>query len=287
MELLILLGIGLTIGGVALALDEDDDGTTQAEETVSPDAPDTLPVTSGSTITTSDGDDDFTASNQDETIFLRDGNDLAEGRGGDDRLFGGDGEDVLVGGEGNDFLRGGADDDTLVDNAGSDTIHGDGGNDLIFATTAVDGEGIVEFSRGVIDGRITDFSELNQYYTPSTDTDEQADEIFAGAGDDTVFAGDGDTVTLGDGNDILGVGDWVVSSHDPVIVTDFNPSEDVLVYSHDNEGPLPNLSVNHLSGGEGEALLFADNVLVARLPGVGGDFTIGDVSIVERADNVI
>lgn len=279
MEFLILLGIGLTIGGVAIALDDDDE--VQEESNSSEPMPESL-TEDGNSITTSDGDDDFTASDQDETIFLRGGNDVAEGRGGDDRIFGGDGEDVIVGGEGDDFLRGGSEDDTLVDNAGSDTIYGDGGNDLIFATTAVDGEGIVNFARGVSDGSITDFTELNQYYTPDTDTDAQADEVFGGAGDDTVIAGDGDTVTLGSGSDTLGVGDWVVSNHDPVTVTDFDPGEDVLVYSHDGEGPTPELSVNHLFDGEGTALLFADNVLVARLPGVGEDFSLGDVSIVDR-----
>lgn len=131
----------------------------------------------------------MTATDQDETIFARGGDDIVEGRGGDDRLFGMDGTDILVGGTGDDFVRGGAGDDYLIDNDGSDTLHGDAGDDRIISTSGIDGEGIVGFSRGVADGSITDISGLSGFVNPDTDLDGDADSVSAGYGDDTVIAG--------------------------------------------------------------------------------------------------
>lgn len=283
MEFLILLGIGLTIGGVAMAADDDDDGASEPDATEPPHTEE--PV---STITTSDAADDLTATDQDETIFARGGDDIVEGRGGDDRLFGMDGTDILVGGTGDDFVRGGAGDDYLIDNDGSDTLHGDAGDDRIISTSGIDGEGIVGFSRGVADGSITDISGLSGFVNPDTDLDGDADSVSAGYGDDTVIAGDGDTISLGEGRDTLVVGDWVASNDDPVIVTDFDPAEDLLVYSCNGDGLPPRLSVQTVGDGSGDegqgsALLFADNVFVARIQGAGGLLTVSDVSIDDRS----
>ncbi|UWQ26438.1 hypothetical protein K3553_08225 [Leisingera aquaemixtae] len=287
MELLILLGIGLTIGGAALAMDDDDDDGGAAEREVSePEAN----VEAGGTTTATDIADDLIGTSEDETVFARGGNDIVEGRGGDDRLFGMEGSDILVGGTGDDFMRGGAGDDYLIDNAGSDTLHGDTGDDRIVTTSGIDGEGIVGLSRGLSDGSITDLSGLAEFVNPDTDLDESADSVSAGYGDDTVIAGDGDTVSLGEGNDTLVVGDWVVSEDDPVIVTDFDPAEDQLIYSYDGEGLPPRLSVQTIGDGtgdegQGSALLFADDVFVARIQGAGGLLTVSDVSIVDRASD--
>ncbi|WP_027237700.1 calcium-binding protein [Leisingera caerulea] len=286
MELLILLGIGLTIGGVALAMDDDDDGGASEPDTSEP--PQT--VEPGSTTTGSDAADDLIGTGQDETAYARGGNDILEGRGGDDRLFGMDGADILVGGTGDDFMRGGAGDDYLIDNEGSDTLHGDTGDDRIITTSGIDGEGIVGLSRGLADGSVTVLSGLAEFINPDTDLDGDADSVSAGYGDDTVIAGDGDTVSLGEGSDTLVVGDWIASDDDPVIVTDFDPADDLLIYSYDGDGLPPRLSVQTVGDGtgdegQGSALLFADDVFVARIHGAGGLLTVSDVSIVDRSED--
>ncbi|UWQ60168.1 hypothetical protein K3722_08560 [Leisingera caerulea] len=270
MELLILLGIGLTIGGVALAMDDDDDAvagekTTGTEET-----------------------DDISGTEGDDTVFAREGTDILDGNGGNDRLFGQDGEDVLVGGDGNDFLRGGSDPDLIVDGTGSDTIYGDLGGDLIVSTSAIGSDQAVQAARDYIALEDPDdeiFLELDW----STDTDSDPDEIYAGYGDDAVIAGDGDIVSLGEGADSLFVGDWIDADDDAVTVTDFNTSEDVLVYSHDGQGPLPEFSITRDDDGTGEglgsALVFADGILIARLSGAGGSFSMSNLSIFDYGEN--
>lgn len=284
---MILLGLGLTIGAVAYF---DDDGDDTQQEPAEEPRDEASTGDGASSITLSDGANDFIGSHQGETVFARDGDDVVEGRGGNDRLFGMDGVDILVGGSGNDFLRGGGGDDYLIDNAGSDTIHGDTGDDRIVVTSGIDGEGIVGFARGVADGSITGAGGLAGFIRPDTDLDEDADTVSAGYGDDTVIAGDGDTISLGEGSDSLVVGDWIVSSDDPVTVTDFDPGEDVLVYSYDGAGLPPRLSVQFVGDGSGDegqgsALIFADNVFVARVQGAGGLLSVSDISIVDRSAN--
>lgn len=76
---------------------------------------------------------------------------------------------------------------------------------------------------------------------------------------------------------------------DPVTLTDFTPGEDVILYSHDGDGPLPELSVMRAADGsgdgEGSALVFADNVLIARVPGAGYSLTVSDISIADRSES--
>lgn len=286
MELLVLLGLSLAIGTAVILDDDDGDEDQDTGAAINPD--DGENTSRGSSSTTTGGADDFTGTNQNETIFAHGGDDVVEGRGGDDRIFGMDGEDILVGGSGNDFLRGGAGNDNLIDNEGSDTIHGDTGDDRIIVTSGIDGEGIIGFARGVANGTITDFDEADRFVNPDTDSDDNADSVIAGIGNDTVIAGDGDIVSLGKGNDTMVLGDWVDANDDPVTVTDFDPGEDVLVYSYDGNGLPPQLSVQRVGDGtgdegQGSALVFADNVFVARIPGAGGLLSVSDISIATRS----
>lgn len=210
MELLILLGIGLTIGGVALAMDDDDDqikGDTTADAT--------------------EGNDDLAGASGDDTIFAKDGLDIIDGNGGDDRLFGQDGEDLLLGGAGNDFLRGGSDSDIIIDAEGSDTLIGDLGHDLIVATNAVDPDVTLQIVRDWIDNDDPDENIQLERDLSAPDTDDDADVIQAGYGDDDVYAGNGDTVSLGAGEDALFLGDWIEPGDEPVVLTDYSPLEDM------------------------------------------------------------
>ncbi|KIC08417.1 hypothetical protein RA19_20865 [Leisingera sp. ANG-M1] len=263
---LIFLGIGLTIGLAALFLDDDDSSSTSGEPT--------------------DGDDILTGTEGDDEIFAGDGEDLIEGRGGNDRLFGEEDNDFVSGGAGDDFLRGGEGDDYVLDHEGSDTLEGNLGDDTIVATSALDGEEIAAFAKGVFNGTISDPSSIEDLYRPDTDTDSDADRIRGGEGDDLVLAGDGDVVSLGEGEDTLGVGDWIVAGDEPVVLTDYSRFEDAIVYSHDGQGNAPELSLEETLDAFGDpedALLYADGHLVARIEGAGGLVSLNDIRIVDRS----
>ncbi|WP_027243966.1 calcium-binding protein [Leisingera daeponensis] len=268
MELLILLGIGLTIGGVALAMDDDDDqikGDTTADAT--------------------EGNDDLAGASGDDTIFAKDGLDIIDGNGGDDRLFGQDGEDLLLGGAGNDFLRGGSDSDIIIDAEGSDTLIGDLGHDLIVATNAVDPDVTLQIVRDWIDNDDPDENIQLERDLSAPDTDDDADVIQAGYGDDDVYAGNGDTVSLGAGEDALFLGDWIEPGDEPVVLTDYSPLEDMIVYYYDGSGPTPEITVENTLdelGDEDDALLMADGNVFARIEGAGGLISPHNIRVLER-----
>ncbi len=267
MELLILLGIGLTVGGIALALDDDDDDVT------------------GEKITGTEEDNDLAGAEGNDTVFAGDGNDIVDGSGGDDRLFGQDGEDLLVGGEGNDFLRGGSDADLILDGTGNDTLIGDLGDDLIVATSALDPTATIEALRDWIANDDPDEA-IQLDFDLSADTDDDADVIIGGFGDDDVYAGSGDTVSLGAGEDALVLGDWIEPGDEPVVLTDYNPAEDLLVYNYDGSGPAPEITVEDVpaeSGGEDDVLLRANGSVFARIEGAGGLISPHNIWVLERA----
>jgi len=127
------------------------------------------------------GDDTTTGTDVTDYLFLNDGDDMASGGAGDDSIFLGAGADQTVelgadgsfdtaGMEGDDLIRGGEGRDILVDALGSNTIYGDTGYDRI---NSIDDE-------------------------TSQDT---ADTVFGGFGNDVMFVDDGDTVTGGAGDD--------------------------------------------------------------------------------------
>ena len=266
MTFLIMLGIGLTIGGLVIALDDDDDGA------------------SGEKINGDGEQNDLAGGEGNDTVFAGDETDILAGNGGEDRLFGQDGEDLLLGGEGDDFLRGGSGSDTLIDSEGSDTLIGGLGSDLIVATSAVDPDAAAQVVRDWIANEDPD-ERIQLDFDGSDDTDDDGDVILAGYGNDDVVAGNGDTVTLGEGRDELFIGDWMEAGDDPVTVTDFNPAEDAIVYSHDGEGPVPELTLNRADDGsdDGETHLFADDVLVARIQGAADSVTLSNILVLDRS----
>ncbi|UWQ51416.1 hypothetical protein K3720_08360 [Leisingera caerulea] len=267
MELLILLGIGLTIGGVALAMDDDDDGE---------DADTTADAT--------EGNDDLSGASGNDTIFAKDGIDILDGNGGDDRLFGQDGEDLLIGGEGDDFLRGGADHDFIIDGQGNDTLIGDLGNDSIVSTSAIKLDDALETIRDWVANEDPD-EEIRLDFNWSEDSDVDADVIQAGYGNDNVVAGNGDTVSLGEGNDELILGDWIEAGDDPVVLTDYSPLEDMILYYHDGATPAPDITVQNTLdefGDEDDALLLANGEIFAKIEGAGGLISPSSVWVLER-----
>lgn len=67
-----------------------------------------------------------------DTFYMKDGNDQAQGLGGDDRMHGGGGRDTLHGGAGADTLFGEAGQDALVGGAGRDVLIGGDGSDSLW-----------------------------------------------------------------------------------------------------------------------------------------------------------
>ena len=121
----------------------------------------------------------------DDSIQGNGGNDLLVGNAGNDTIFGATGNDFLQGNEGNDSLIGGEGDDTLDGGSDSDLLVGAAGNDAIF-------------------GRAGD-DELQG--------NEGSDTVLGGTGNDTIFGqagadllignADNDNVQGGDSNDSL------------------------------------------------------------------------------------
>lgn len=77
----------------------------------------------------SDYGDEIIASNHDNLIEGRAGNDLVYGMGGNDSIYGGRGNDTLYGGDGNDLIDGGAGSDFMLGGMGDDTYRVDSVSD--------------------------------------------------------------------------------------------------------------------------------------------------------------
>lgn len=165
-----------------------------------------------------DADETLVGINEDDNIFGRGGNDTIWGNLGNDSLFGetgddsisgGDGNDGLFGGEGNDLLGGWNGDDTLYGGEGNDSLYGDAGNDTLFGQGGIDtligGAGVDTFdlSLGVA---------INQV--------------------------NGNTTTVGLGNSYKFAG-----NNDYALITDFNPSEDIIRLSRLEFPPGTGVSV--------------------------------------------
>lgn len=78
------------------------------------------------------GDDTITGTDNDELIFLNQGDDFGDGGAGDDIFYGGQHNDLIFGGDDNDLLRGDRDHDTLHGEEGDDILRGGKGDDLLF-----------------------------------------------------------------------------------------------------------------------------------------------------------
>ena len=162
-----------------------------------------------------------------------DGNDDVTGNLGDDSLTGGLGDDHLVGGSGNDFLSGDDGDDTLEGGWDDDMLIGGTGRDLLNGGGGDD----------LIDGR---------------DADDGFDYLNGGAGDDVLLAGRGDHLNGGAGADT-----FAILSDGDNFIDDFDPAVDTLEVTYTGDAPLLTTT-----GSDDGLIVMADDVVVARLPGI-------------------
>ncbi len=126
--------------------------------------------------------DTLIATDENNSVWGGEGNDVLLGLLGNDTLYGEDGADELHGGEGNDHLIGGAGNDELFGDEGNDTLDGGEGDDYFVASSGNDiligGTGEDELHGG-----------------------DDNDQISGGAGEDLLYGDDGDDVLDGGADD--------------------------------------------------------------------------------------
>lgn len=273
MLFLTLITIGLAAGVMASLEDDTGDETIDIDVTRNPDGNEDVNLT--------EDHDLFLGASNGEEVTAGGGDDMVFGEGGDDTIHGGSGTDVLMGQEGDDSLSGGMGDDLLMDGSGSDTLSGGSGSDTIYSGDFTDVDALADqVSTGSID--LSDQA-LDALLDVSFDTDSDAadgDVADGGSGNDVLVFGEADTVTGGSGSDLFFAGDWM-SGGEAAVLEDFDPGEDVLLYSHDGTGADPVIS--HQDDG-GDRVILADGVPVIRLVGHAGStsVTAGDVLLAER-----
>ena len=210
---------------------------------------------------------------QDDEIDGGGGSDLIIGFNGDDLLFGGQGNDWMFGMDGDDSIDAGYDNDVVSGGAGADTIDAGAGDDFVESAGILDEEAM-ETSAGSARS-FGDIAFLYKFDNPA----DAGDVVSLGDGDDTVVAGGADTVTGGNGADEFALGDWA-SGEPPVVITDFDPDEDVVTYGFEagRAEPVFKTVLNPISG---DAEIMADNEIFAIIRNAGPEFD--PVQIVTRS----
>ncbi len=207
-----------------------------------------------------DGDDDITGRAGDDILFGEDGNDLIKGRSGQDLILGGTGDDLLLGGQDDDYILGGADNDTLRGAEGDDILVG--------ANTQIGDPGPEDLFTQ--DGRL--FVGNTQYTAP---TQPESNELYGEEGNDLLLLGEGDIGSGGSGNDAFEIGEWVSDETNVPEVTDFNPTEDVLVVRYDSGTSEPTITVDEQNGVHN---VYSDGRLVAQVTSTNA-FSASDVQL--------
>lgn len=300
-------GGGNSGGGVQDTYDELQHGT---------DANDSLTGGSRSDLLIGEGgDDSLSGGLQGDLLFGLAGADFLKGEAGDDTLSGGAGndtiwgledDDVLSGNGGDDLLQGGGGADTLIDFSGRDTLKGGTGADELIAldlSDKISGEdamvrtGDINLSDGFFRqdiltdfGRDPDYRDgddlaLSQELSGAERTENTADVLEGGAGDDTLLGDNGDTLTGGAGSDIfIAYTDPRASQPNaPVIITDFNPDADRLQFLVEDNGK-GELTMQAAADGTGTELFYRDTVVALILGKTPDDLGLLLGSVVTRTD---
>ncbi|MBL4645600.1 MAG: hypothetical protein JKY99_03985, partial [Rhizobiales bacterium] len=146
------------------------------------------------------GDDDVSASSDDNTVNLGAGDDWVYGWGGNDTLNGDDGDDYIFGHSGNDVLNGGAGNDVLTGGTGHDELYGGSGNDNLH----IDDDDFDANGDLIVEGGDGDDT-LHHTGTHAIDitlANHGIEHLNSGSGDDDVAASNDDNIlNMGAGND--------------------------------------------------------------------------------------
>ena len=165
------------------------------------------------TIAGGDGRDRISGGTGNDTISGNEGSDLIEGDEGDDVIDGGNGDDFVIGGEGSDHAAGGTGNDVFIATSrdGNDQYSGGAGLDT-YNIAGTSQAAIIDLANGTAssaDIGNDQIAEIEIVVSGGGDDiitgDDEANEIAAGAGDDTVAGSGGDDVFIAridDGDDI-------------------------------------------------------------------------------------
>jgi Ca2+-binding RTX toxin-like protein len=231
-----------------------------------------------------DGADAIRARIVGDQILGRGGDDTIAASGGRDEVFAGAGNDLVAGGNGSDVLWGGPGDDTLLGGEGGDLLRGTAGNDLLFGVELGFENTFAEALAAALPASAPDLP--TSYDLPRTvvEDGQWRDVLEGGSGDDALVLGARDTGTGGLGADGFWIGEWGQGGESAALITDYDPTEDRILYVHtaasDGEA-LPVLTFGTTEAGDGTIL--ADGQLVAVVAGAGSTLSAADVGIVTRA----
>lgn len=193
----------------------------------------------GETIAGTNNSDRLVGTVRDDTMMGMSGDDELKGGKGKDFVNGNAGNDTAYGGEGNDTVHGGKNDDILLGSAGDDWVIGDKNNDTAYGNqgndTVYGGEGNDTVHGGKDDdtlegGTGNDFvsGDLGSDRLTGSDPNDpnaglsEIDTLSGGEGADTFVLGDATHVYYNDGDDADS------GFSDRALISDFNPSEDIL-----------------------------------------------------------
>ncbi|NJP10105.1 MAG: hypothetical protein HC866_12010 [Leptolyngbyaceae cyanobacterium RU_5_1] len=151
------------------------------------------------------------------TLFGTQLNETIQGLDGNDHLFGLNGDDSLEGGNNDDYLDGGSGNDTLFGNTGNDHLFAGLGND------SLDGGSGRDWLNGGVGNDVLLGSDGN-------DTLQGSSALTAGEIDLLTGGGGADTFVLGSFLDMLYDDQNTATdgTADYALITDFNPSQDVI-----------------------------------------------------------
>lgn len=218
------------------------------------------------------GNDQLEGGLDNDTLYGGTGIDYLVGGMGDDSLNGGEDPDLLDGGWGNDMLKGGAGEDILFDARGADTLIGGSESDII---ASVDGVNSVDFVNAVFAD--TDARTIADLALDGHQALQEGDSVDGGEGDDILFFDGGDTVTGGAGADFFVTNSALTEQNGAAVITDYDESEDALVYLYDG-GVLPDLQLTFTASGD--AVLSDGNAgEVLRIENAPETLSLDDIEI--------
>lgn len=205
------------------------------------------------------GNDFLNGEDGNDLLCGGDGNDSLYGGSGNNLLFGGNGKDSLYGGNGKDTLHGGCGDDELVGAEGDELIYGGNGNDGLYGGG---GGNDKLFGGSGNDALYSSYGNDTLYGGSGNDIINGAGVVYPDArAGQSLGTGEIDVLTGGMGKDIFqlwggnarsGVNPYyndfdssTAGTSDYALITDFNPSEDVILLTRYAVYPSPPATVEY------------------------------------------
>ena len=232
-------------------------------------------------------DDDSNAVEGTCAVTVGTGDGIVEGTAGDDRItvfYTGDPEgdrvdhlDEILPGEGpnDDIIHAYGGDDTVYASVGDDEIIGGDGSDVVYGE---DGDDVIDTSGGA---PASDYGWPAGGIAPDADPNDDRDEVYGGAGNDTITTGDdADTISGGGGMDSIDGGldddeieaeagdDFVIGGHGSDLIYGGDGNDEIWggmgagtdPYSlPDDIDPVPTNGMDTVYGGAGDDTIYGQD----------------------------